>query len=50
MTSAIGDDELRYAEAQAREYHVTATPSWLDNRLVVGLRLRAALRQHEPTA
>jgi predicted DsbA family dithiol-disulfide isomerase len=35
----IADDELRYAEAQAREHRRAATPSWLvDNQLVVGPR------------
>jgi predicted DsbA family dithiol-disulfide isomerase len=42
MTSGIADNELRYAEAQAHEHHVTATPSWLlDDQLIVGLRPRA---------
>ena len=41
MTSGIADNELRYAEERAREYGVTATPSWLvDDQLVVGLRPR----------
>jgi predicted DsbA family dithiol-disulfide isomerase len=42
MTSGIADNELRYAETQARDHHVTATPSWLVNdQLLVGLRPRA---------
>lgn len=42
MESGIADDELHYAEAQAREHRVSATPSWLvDNHLVVGLQPRA---------
>jgi predicted DsbA family dithiol-disulfide isomerase len=43
MTSGIADNELRYADALAREHHVTATPSWLvnDGQLIVGLQPRA---------
>jgi predicted DsbA family dithiol-disulfide isomerase len=41
-TSALAEDELRYAERRAHEHHVTGTPSWLvnDELLIVGLRSR----------
>ena len=43
MTSGVAKNELCYGEKRAREYHVTATPSWLvnDDQLIVGLRSRA---------
>jgi predicted DsbA family dithiol-disulfide isomerase len=43
MTSGIADNELRFAEQQAREHHVVATPSWVVNgsQLIEGLRPRA---------
>ena len=43
MTSGIADNELRFAEEQAREHHVLATPSWVVNndQLIAGLRPRA---------
>jgi predicted DsbA family dithiol-disulfide isomerase len=43
MTSGIADNELRFAETQAHEHHVEATPSWLvnDEQLIAGLRPRA---------
>lgn len=43
MTSGIADNELRFAELQAREHHVLATPSWVvpDGQLIAGLRPRA---------
>ena len=42
MTPGRAADELRYAEAQAREHHVSATPSWLvHDQLVAGLQPRA---------
>jgi predicted DsbA family dithiol-disulfide isomerase len=43
MTSGIADNELRFAETQARNHHITVVPSWLVNedQLIVGLRPRA---------
>jgi predicted DsbA family dithiol-disulfide isomerase len=43
MTSGIADNELRFAEAQARERHIVSTPVWLveGEQLIVGLRPRA---------
>jgi predicted DsbA family dithiol-disulfide isomerase len=43
MTSGIADNELRFAEAQARERHIVATPAWLVNedQVIAGLRPRA---------
>jgi predicted DsbA family dithiol-disulfide isomerase len=43
MTSGIADNELRFAEQQAHEHHVLATPSWVvnDDQLIAGLRPRA---------
>jgi predicted DsbA family dithiol-disulfide isomerase len=42
MTSGIADNELRFAEQQAREHDVQATPSWVvnDDQLIAGLRPR----------
>jgi predicted DsbA family dithiol-disulfide isomerase len=42
MTSGIADNELRFAEEQARDHHVVSTPSWVvDDQLIAGLRPRA---------
>jgi predicted DsbA family dithiol-disulfide isomerase len=43
MASGIADNELRFAEEQARQHHVLSTPSWVVNndQLIVGLRSRA---------
>jgi predicted DsbA family dithiol-disulfide isomerase len=43
MTSGIADNELRFAEEQAREHHVLAVPSWVvdDDQVIAGLRPRA---------
>ena len=50
MTSGIADNELRFAEEQARRHHVLATPSWVvnDDQLIAGLRPRALLHRPEP--
>ena len=43
MTSGIADNELFFAEEQARKRHVLATPSWVvnDDQLIAGLQPRA---------
>jgi hypothetical protein len=43
MTSGIADNELRFAEAQAKARHIVATPVWLvnDEQVIAGLRPRA---------
>ena len=43
MTSGIADNELRFAEEQARRHHVLGTPSWVvkNDQLIAGLRPRA---------
>jgi predicted DsbA family dithiol-disulfide isomerase len=43
IATGIAGNELRFAEAKAREHHVTATPSWLvsGHKLISGLRPRA---------
>jgi predicted DsbA family dithiol-disulfide isomerase len=43
INSGIADNELRFAETQARDHHVVAAPCWLVNgeQLIAGLRPRA---------